>query len=100
MPQVIHIRDVVHATVYDLGPELRALRVPYEMFSPAGAVQRRGEFVDWFEGDTARRGRFAETSLGSCTPGDRVLLRLPVQSADDDWWLCEVEAVDGVAGNK
>ena len=100
MPQVIHIRDVVHETAYDLGPELRALRVPYEMFSPKGAVQKRGEFVDWSEGVAARTARFAETTLGNCTPGERVLVRLPVQSADDDWWLCEVEAVDGIAGTK
>jgi hypothetical protein len=33
-------------------------------------------------------------------PGERVLLRLDASSPDEEWWLCEVVSVDGVAGTK
>jgi hypothetical protein len=95
MPHVIRVRDVVRQGVYDFGPEERVLRVPYEMFDPVGAVRLRGTLVDWLEGDVIRSARFAETELGDCHPGERVLVRLP-PDAENEWWLCEVEAVDGV----
>jgi hypothetical protein len=96
MAHVIRIRDVVREGVYNFGPEVRVLRVPYEMFDPVGAVRQRGNLVDWLEGDVIRSARFAETDLGDCRPGERVLVRLPPEAVDE-WWLCEVETVDGVA---
>jgi hypothetical protein len=98
MPHVIRIRDVAREAIYDMGSELRALRVPYEMFNPTGPVRRRGELMDWFEGNAMHSGRFAEAELGDCHPGDRVIVRLPPQASEDEWWLCEVQAIDGVAG--
>jgi hypothetical protein len=95
MPHVIRVRDVVRQGVYDFGPEERVLRVPYEMFDPVGAVRMRGNLVDWLEGNVIRSARFAEAELGDCHPGERVLVRLP-PDAENEWWLCEVEAVDGV----
>jgi hypothetical protein len=96
MSHVIRIRDVVREGVYDFGPERKVLRVPYEMFNPIGAVRQREGLVDWLEGNVIRSARFAETALGECRPGERVLVRLPPES-QDEWWLCEIEAVDGVA---
>jgi hypothetical protein len=96
MPHVIRVHDVVRDGVYELGQAERVLRVPYEMFDPVGAVRRRGVLVDWLEGDVIRSARYAEADLGDCHPGERVLVRLPPQ-AEDEWWLCEVETVDGVA---
>jgi hypothetical protein len=99
MPQVIRVRDVVHASTYSLDPGLRAMRVPYEMFNPDGAVRQHGDVIEWDESHASRSARFAEARLGDCAQGERVLLRLPFAPSETDWWLCEVEAVDDVEGN-
>jgi hypothetical protein len=96
MPHVIRIRDVSREALYDLGPDERVLRVPYDMFWPVGAVRQRGTLVDWLEGNVIRSARYAETMLGECRPGERVLVRLP-PPVPDEWWLCEIESVDGIA---
>jgi hypothetical protein len=83
--------------VYELGPGEPALRVPYEMLMPVGPVRRHDQQIQWLEGESVRTGRYASTHLGHCHPGERVLLRLWPAPVEDDWWLCEVEAVDGVA---
>jgi hypothetical protein len=97
MPRAIRVRDVARRGVHTLGPDEPILRVPYDLFHPVGAVQRRGELVDWLEGGVIRSARYATTTLGDAHPGERVLLRLPPQDAPDEWWLCDIEAVDGVA---
>jgi hypothetical protein len=99
MPNVIRVRDVSRDAKYDLGPDVPVLLVPYELFQPIGAVRRRGGLVDWLQGDVIRSGRAVEGVLGTAQPGERVLLRIDEESsADDEWWLCEIEAVNGVAG--
>jgi hypothetical protein len=97
MPRVIHIRDVARGLAFDLGPEQRALRVPYEVFHPEGAIRVNEADVEWVEGREVRRGRFAETVLGDCHPGERVVVRLMPGARENEWWLCDIEAVDGVA---
>jgi len=90
------VRDVARGgEAHELGPEEPALRVPYDMFWPKGPAARNGDAIDWVEGNTPRMGRFAETRLGECHPGERVLVRIPPPVDEGDWWLCEVEAVDG-----
>jgi len=96
MPRVIRVRDVVRGGVYERGPEEQALRGPYELFNPVGGVRRRGRLIDYLQGDVIRSARFRQAVLGDCHPGERVLLRLPPLEVEDEWWLCEVEAVDGI----
>jgi hypothetical protein len=97
MPHVIRIRDVVRDGVYDLGPGEPALRGPYELLNPVGPVRQRGALVDYLQGDVIRSARVVPTTLGECHPGEYVLVRLEPRAAEDEWWLCEVEAVDGIA---
>jgi hypothetical protein len=96
MPHVIRIRDVARGGVYELAPEEPILRVPYDLFHLIGAVRRRGALVDWLEAGVIRSARVSPSTLGDGHPGERVLLRLPPLIPADEWWLCEVEAVDGV----
>jgi hypothetical protein len=98
MPQVIRVRDVARGgEAHELGPEEPALRVPYDMFWPRGPATRNGDAIDWIEGNTPRMGRFVEIRLGDCSPGERVLVRVPPALEEEDWWLVEVETVDGVS---
>jgi hypothetical protein len=97
MPQVIRVRNVTRGRVYELGPFEPVLRGPYELFNPAGAVRRHGPLVEWLQADNKRSARVAPAVLGDTHPGERVLLQLPPRNSEDEWWLCEVEAVDGVA---
>jgi hypothetical protein len=97
MPRVIRVRDVARDGVYDLGPDEPILRGPYDLFNPIGPVRRRGALIDWLQAGVIRSARAASGSLGDAHPGERVLVRLPPQTTEDDWWLCEVESVDGVA---
>jgi hypothetical protein len=99
MPNVIRVRDVARNATYDRGPEEPVLRVPYELFQPVGAVRKRGTLVDWLQGEVVRSGRAVPGVLRDTEPGERVLLRIDARDAADEWWLCEVEAVDGVAGD-
>jgi hypothetical protein len=97
MPHVIRVRDVVRGGVYEFGPDEPVLRGPYELLNPIGPIRQRGSLVDYLQGNVIRSGRAAPTTLGDCHPGERVLLRLAPLTAEDEWWLCEVEAVDGIA---
>jgi hypothetical protein len=97
MPHVIRVRDVARHGLYDLGPDVPILRGPYELFDPIGPVRRRGTLVDYLQGDVIRSARVAPAPLGDTHPGERVLVQLPATTPSaDDWWLCEVVAVDGV----
>jgi hypothetical protein len=98
MPQVIRVRDVVRAGVHEFGPDEPALRGPYELFNPAGPVLRQGPLAEYVQGGAIHSGRIAETALGDTHPGERVLLQLPPHASAEEWWLCEVEAVNGVSG--
>ena len=97
MARQIHVLDIARSATHVLGPTEPTLRGPYELFRPVGPVQRRGDLVEWTEGELRRTARAIETVLGETHPGERVLLRLPPLDAPDEWWLCEVQAVDGVA---
>jgi hypothetical protein len=57
---------------------------------------RRGVLVDWLQGGVIRSARVTPAVLGDCHPGERVLLHLLPHASEDEWWLCEVDAVDGV----
>jgi hypothetical protein len=94
MPQVIRVRDVTRDATHEIAPGLRVLRVPYDMFSPVGAVRMRGDLVEWLEGNLTRSARFAEALSEECHVGERVLVRLAPYEAGDEWWLCEVEATE------
>ncbi len=97
LSQLVRIRDVVRHGHFELGPEVPVLRVPYDAFQPAGAVQLQGELVAWVEKGTSKTGRVAPTRLGDTHPGERVLVHF-ADATDDVWWLCEVERVDGSDG--
>jgi hypothetical protein len=97
MASVIRIRDVVRGIVHELGPDVPILRGPYELFHPVGCVVRRGGLVEWLQAGVRSSGRVAPSLLGSAQPGERVLLHLPPYSSEHEWWLCEVDAIDGVA---
>jgi hypothetical protein len=99
VPHVIRVRDVARDGVYDLGPEEPILRGPYELFRPVGAVRQRGTLVDWLQAGVIRSARAVPADLGSAHPGERVLVRLPPRASPDEWWLCDVEAIDGVAAD-
>jgi hypothetical protein len=100
MSRVIRIRDIARGQVYERGPDEPALRGPYELFQPTGAVHRRGSLVDYLQGNVIRSGRVVSTVLGMTHPGERVLLKLPPTRAEDEWWLCDVEAVDGIEADQ
>jgi hypothetical protein len=99
MPNRIQIRDVVHNSTFERGPDEAVLRVPYDLFQPIGAVHRHGDLVDWKEGGKSHTGRTAPAALKDTHPGERVLLHLE-GGEPEEWWLCEVMEVDGVAGTK
>ena len=101
MPTSIRIRDVVRNTTFERGPDEPVLLVPYELFQPAGSVHKHGELVDWQQGANHKSGRAVPDMLKNTQPGERVLMRVDAASPDgDEWWLCEVVSVDGVAGTK
>ncbi|HXX69851.1 MAG TPA: hypothetical protein VEK07_21905 [Polyangiaceae bacterium] len=100
MARVIRIRDVTRGHVYERGPDEPALRVPYELVQPIGAVRRRGNLVDYLQGNVIRSGRVASTVLGAARPGERVLLKLPPITSEDEWWLCDIEAIDGIEADQ
>lgn len=103
----IRIRDIARGQVYEKGPGEPALRVPYELFRPIGSVRRRGDLVDYLQGNVIRSGRVVATVLGETQPGERVLVKLPSVRSDEDsaesedqWWLCDVEALDGIEAER
>jgi hypothetical protein len=100
MPNSIRIRDVVRNGTFERGPDEPVLLVPYELFQPKGPVRKHGDLVDWRTGETDHSGRAVPGVLKNTHPGERVLMRLDANSPDEEWWLCEVVSVEGVAGNK
>lgn len=104
---VIRLRDVTRAHVFELGPEEPVLRVPYDLFQPDGPARLRGVLAEWFEGGVIKTGRVVAVKLGETRAGERILLHgslgtapvLRKEGPDDEWWLCEVEAVSGLAQN-
>jgi hypothetical protein len=102
MPQVIQVRDIARGRTHEFGPDVPVLRGPYELFKPDGPVRRNGAIVEWTAGGTPKVGRVVEASMALVHPGERVLVCLSPpegeSSESSDWWLCEVEAVDGVRG--
>jgi hypothetical protein len=97
MPHAIHVRDVARGGRYDLGPDEPMMRVPYDLFQTVGPVLQHGALVDWEDGGVVRSGRVAAGLLGHAHPGERILVHLPPSGSEDEWWLCDVEAVDDEA---
>lgn len=93
MPRLIRVQDVARNQIHDLGPDEPILRGPYELFHPEGRVQRRGSLIEWVQAKEPRSARVVPATLGETHPGERVLLRLDPDDSEDDWWLCEVQAM-------
>jgi hypothetical protein len=99
MAKIIRVRDVARHEVYDCTPDEAVLRGPYELFQPKGPVRLRPDgLVEWEEGLGTRSARVAGAVLGDTHPGERVLIRLPPR-VSEEWWLCEIQAIDGVVAN-
>lgn len=99
MADLIRIRDVVRGDVYELGPEEPAMRGSYDLFRPVGPVRVRDDgLAEWHEGATIRTSRISPTTLGDLHAGERVLVRLGSET-DEPWWVCDVEAIDGISGD-
>jgi hypothetical protein len=104
MPHAIHVRDIARGGRYDLGPDEPMMRVPYDVagggaaaFQAVSPVLQHGSLVDWSEGGVVRSARVAAGLLRDAHPGERILVHLPPGGSDDEWWLCDVEAVDDEA---
>ena len=95
--RVIRVRDLVRHGVHDLGPDVLVLRGPYELFNPVGPARLHGDLVEWLQGIAMHTARVTRARLGDAHPGERVLVRIPPLDSPDEWWLCDVEAVDGIA---
>lgn len=98
-PANVLVRDVVRHARYQLSGIERMLRVPYDLLNPVGPVQLHDGLITYLQGGELRNGRVAEAELADARPGERVLLRLPPTQNEEEWWLCEVEEVDGVAAD-
>lgn len=96
MPRTIRIRDLLHDQTHELGPDEPALRVPYDFFTPEGPAVRREDVIEYGQKGSVQTGRVAETTLGETKPGERVLVRVDAGASKGEWWLCEIEALDGV----
>jgi hypothetical protein len=93
----VHVRDVVRKHEVDLPASEVALRVPYDLFNPTGPVLLKGDLINYLQSGVLRTGRAVSAQLGDTRPGERVLVRLPPLHAENEWWLCEVTAVDDIA---
>ena len=96
---VVTVRDVVRHRRYDLPTNERMLRVPYDLLSPIGPVRYEGDLITYLQDGELRNGAVAEGTLVDAQPGEFVLLRLPEDTRPapaHEWWLCEVEANDGL----
>ncbi len=93
---VFTLRDIVRGGVYQVFGREPMLRVPYDLYSPEGAVEFRGGIIHYREHGKALQGAVALSSLAEAKPGERVLVRVPPRSSDTEWWLCEVEARNGI----
>jgi len=99
MAESIRIRDIVRGSIRELGPDVPILRVSSDLVQPLGPVMIRPDgLAEWFKHDGPHASRVATALLGSVSVGERVLLRLDEPATADRWWLCDVEAVDGVPG--
>ena len=97
MPERIRVRDVARGETYELGPDEPVLRGSYDLFHPDGPVSVRDDgLVEWTTGPDVRISRTVSTTLGLVRVGERVLVR---GLESDEWWLCDVLAVDGVSGS-
>ena len=95
MSHTVFVRDVVREGLLELPLDELVLRVPYDLFAPSGAVRKHGSLIDWTEAGVSKSGRFAPTRLRDTHPGERVLIHLSTEP--EEWWLCEVESVDGAS---
>jgi hypothetical protein len=95
--RVIRVRDLVRHGVHHLGPDVVVLRGPYDLFKPVGPARLCRDLVEWLEGAAIHTARVSPARLGDAHPGERVLVRIPPLASPDEWWLCDVEAVDGIA---
>lgn len=94
MPTAIRVRDVVRGDVHEFDADEPVLRAGDDILRPVGPVELRDSVVEWFEGEVIRTSRVAPALLGDAEIGERVLIR---DGADEEWWLCELEAIDGGA---
>jgi len=75
------------------------LRVPYDLARPTGPVIVEGDHAIYRHGDEETVGRVAPAKLADAEPGETVLLKLADASDAPQWWVCEVEEVNGVAAS-
>ncbi len=95
---VVKVRDIARGDVHEVPRGLSMLRVPYDFFHPTGAVRVEDGLATYVVGSEVSTGRVAPAALADAQPGERVLLQLP-SSADGDWWLCEIQEMNGVAAS-
>ena len=93
---MLTVRDVIRGGVHRLKGGETMFRVPYDLYSPDGAVELVDGFAHYTEKSEPRVGSVARERLAAAKPGERVLLRIEPCSSDREWWLCEVQAVNGV----
>jgi hypothetical protein len=93
---MLSVRDIVRGGIHRFTGSEPMLRVPYDLYSPDGAIELVDGFAHYTEKSQPRTGSIARERLAAAKPGERVLLRIPPCSSDREWWLCEVEAVNGV----
>jgi hypothetical protein len=93
---VVRVRDIARGGVHDLNGAVEMLRVPYDLFNPAGPALYRDGLVHYLQSGELHTGRTSRAPLGDAHPGERVLVRVEPVSSDDEWWLCDVIAVDGL----
>jgi len=92
--RTVSVRDVVRDTHHELPASARMLRVPYDLFDPAGPVKLRDGLITYLEGGQSKTGSTAESTLADAHPGERVLLRFQDGTSEsDEWWLCQVESL-------
>jgi len=93
---VITLRDVVRGTVHRVLGREPMLRVPYDLYAPDGPVEFRGGTIHYTARGQVLEGAVALAALSDAKPGERVLVRVPPRSTETEWWLCEVEARNGI----
>lgn len=85
----------MRSDVHDLSGSSEMLRVPYDLFNPAGPIELAGGIAKYEENGQSRTGRTARAQLADASPGERVLIKLAPGDAGREWWLCEVMEVSG-----
>lgn len=90
MSDQIRLRDVVRKSRLELGSEVCAYRVSYDLLFPDGPIRIMSDgLVEWFSHGEPRTSRIVATTLGQVRAGERVLVRL--DNVPHQWWLCDVE---------